>query len=468
MTYYEVNFDGIVGNTHHYGGLAYGNTASIQNKGKPANPKAAALQGLEKMATLMRLGVKQAVFPPPFRPDLRFLHNLGFRGKTEDILNNLQMHQPELLHAAFSASSMWMANGATVAPSCDTEDGRLHISPANLVSHLHRAIEAPFTTQVFRQIFADPECFCVHNPLIAQSSFADEGAANHLRLVNASLYSDGDKMAHVFVYGRSAFGDLKSSHRYPARQTLEASLSIARRHRLPNQQVIFAQQNPIAIDTGVFHNDVISTAHNQVFLCHEKAFINTAQVIRQLQDALESNLCLIQVADSELSLAQAIQSYLFNSQIISLPDNTMVMIAPIESQESGYAQNVIDRILDFDNPIQKVIYVDCRQSMFNGGGPACLRLRILMNEKELAQCHPGVFLTEEKLQALLSWVNRYYRDKVSLDDLIDPKLLTETQSALDALTQILELGSIYDFQKEKNLKTSARNSKSSSQKNLIQ
>ncbi|MEY3182264.1 MAG: N-succinylarginine dihydrolase, partial [Pseudomonadota bacterium] len=304
----DVNFDSIVGNTHHYGGLAYGNIASIKHKHRVANPKMAALQGLHKMHVLMQLGIPQAILPPHYRPHLGFLRELGFSGKTEDILRSAYTHQIELLSAAFSASAMWVANAATVAPSVDTVDGKIHITPANLISHLHRSLEPSFTKKILKSVFKSVDLFTIYDPLPQQQTFSDEGAANHLRFVSPH----SDEGVHLFVYGKPSFDNARTSYRFPARQTLEASMAIARRHGLNTHQVIFAQQNPVAIDVGVFHNDVISVNNAHVFLYHEKAFLNTTQIIRQLQETLGGSLCPIQVADSELSLSEAVNSYLFN------------------------------------------------------------------------------------------------------------------------------------------------------------
>jgi succinylarginine dihydrolase len=438
----EVNFDSLVGNTHHYGGLSYGNMASLKHKHRIANPKMAALQGLNKMHELMLLGVPQAILPPHYRPNITFLRQLGFLGTNEEILRSAYTHQIELLSAAYSASAMWAANAATVSPSTDTADGKVHFTPANLISYLHRSLETEFTQKLLKKIFKSSAHFCIQSPLLAQKTFSDEGAANHARFFSPQTNIG----VHLFVYGKSAFDETRTSHRFPARQTLDASMAIARRHGLDTHHVVFAQQNPVAIDLGVFHNDVISVNHEHVFLYHEKAFLNTTQVIRQLQEALDESLCPIQIADSELSLTEAVNSYLFNSQIVTLPNKKMALIAPVEARDSQYAQNVIDRILDYDNPIEKVVFVDCRQSMQNGGGPACLRLRVPLTEIELSHVHPGVLLDEPKYAQLVDWVNKHYRDRLSIEDLVDPKLVTETETALDALTKILALPGLYPFQ----------------------
>lgn len=63
MAGYEVNFDGLVGLTHHYAGLSFGNEASTRHQNTLSNPRLAAKQGLLKMKALADLGYKQGVLP---------------------------------------------------------------------------------------------------------------------------------------------------------------------------------------------------------------------------------------------------------------------------------------------------------------------------------------------------------------------------------------------------------------------
>ena len=452
----EVNFDGLVGPTHHYAGLAFGNLASTENAFKVSNPKAAALQGLNKMHLLMQLGLPQAVLPPHERPFLPLFKNLGFRGSGVDILKKVYQYSPKLFSAAYSASSMWAANAGTVTPSADSKDSRVHLTPANLISHLHRALEADFTYTVFKKIFNSKQHFVVHKPLFPHLHFADEGAANH----NRFCLSYGEKGLEVFVYGRD-FSN-KETSRYPARQTLQASEAIARLHRLDLNTVLFLKQNPVVIEQGVFHNDVISVANQNVFLYHEEAFQLSESfkssdfsesseapinALRLFQEKSAFLLIFIPVSSAELTIKEAVETYLFNSQLITLANGSMALIAPIESQENKRALSVLSRIISEENHIQHLHFVDCRQSMFNGGGPACLRLRVVLTESEQKACHPEVFLTEALYNSLTQWVEKHYRDRLTHADLLDPHLLQESYLALDELTQILNLKSLYNFQK---------------------
>lgn len=444
QTAHEVNFDGIVGPTHHYGGLSYGNVASMDHYQKVSNPKDAARQGLLKMRSLMRLGLKQGVLPPQERPFIPFLRNLGYNGSETDILKRISNENLALLSVCNSSASMWSANAATVCPSADSGDGKVHFTPANLISKIHRSFEPPATALFLKKIFANPVYFVHHDYLPVHEDFADEGAANHTRLCQ----DYGQKGVQLFVFGRYAYEKHRMKPtRFPARQTYEASQAIARLHGIPDHQLIFAQQNPEVIDAGVFHNDVISVGNQNVFFYHEKAFVETNKIIETLHTRMQAPFYAIEVKDEQVSLKEAVRTYLFNSQLVTLTEKSMALIAPYECQHSPQVKNYLFELIDKVNqPIEQVIYQDVRESMQNGGGPACLRLRVVLKEQELAHVHKGVILTEELSDQLMHWIEKHYRDRLTIEDLADPQLLTECHAALDELTQILDLGSLYYFQ----------------------
>ena len=445
---WEVNFDGLPGPTHSYGGLSYGNVASIANRLNISNPKAAALQGLKKMKLLHDLGLKQGILPPHERPDFNMLRRLGFAGTDAEVLEKSGRADGQLPLACFSSSGMWAANAATVSPSADTSDGRVHFTPANLVSEFHRSIETPFTGRVLKRIFHDDRHFAHHAPIPGSLYFSDEGSANHLRLCR----SYGESGLEVFVYGREASnpGDGYPTT-YPARQTKEASMTVARLHELRDDTTLVTQQNPQAIDLGVFHNDVICVGDQNLLWYHADAFLDGPGTIYRIRkicaEHCNTELKSIEITDRQLTLDQAVQSYIFNSQLVTLPDRSHGLIAPSRCREIASAQACIDRLVDDDNGIQHVYYVDLEQSMQNGGGPACLRLRVVLTDEELAHVHENVMLTEPRYDRLVGWVGRHFRDRLHIDDLVDPLFVKECQKALDELTEILDLGSLYDFQR---------------------
>jgi succinylarginine dihydrolase len=427
----ETNFDAIPGPTHNYAGLSIGNLASQAHTNQPSNPRQAALQVLEKMKFLADLGLSQAVLPPHDRPDIAALRKLGFTGPTWDssdakVLAAASRH-PHLLATCGSASAMWAANTATVSPSADTIDGKLHLTPANLITQFHRSLEPPAASAILKKIFPDESLFAHHDPLPASPRFSDEGAANHMRLA-ASHDQTG---IEIFVYGRSTAA---SPSRFPARQTLEACQAISRLHHLDPNRTLFIQQNPKAIDAGAFHNDVVAVANENVLFYHEAAFVDLPK--DRLKDFI-----LIEVKESEVPLAEAVSSYLFNSQLVTLPDKSMALIAPMESKENPRTREFLANLLARNTPIRHVHYVDVRQSMQNGGGPACLRLRVLLTDRERTMVNPAVFLTPNLYESLKSWITRHYRDHLTPADLADPKLLQESRTALAELSQLLKLSS---------------------------
>jgi succinylarginine dihydrolase len=449
----EVNFDGLPGPTHNYGGLSEGNLASERNRNLVANPRQAALQGLAKMRALADAGYAQAVLPPHERPAVDALRALGFAGSRDlasavgdaAVLARAAREAPQLLAACSSAAAMWAANAATVSPSSDTADGRVHFTPANLVSHFHRSLEAPTTTRVLRAIFNDAEKFVVHEPLPAAAQFGDEGAANHMRF-EAGAATPG---IELFVYGRVALdANAAAPQRYPARQTREASEAIARRHGLDPGRTLFAQQNPAAIDAGAFHNDVVAIASGAVLFCHEHAFVSREALFTSLQSSVGPTFAPIVVRESELSLDRAVATYLFNSQLITRADGGMLLVAPAECLEDEAVATYLHRLTTGDGPIRELRAFDLRQSMRNGGGPACLRLRVVMSDAERAAVAANVWLDDELHAALTAWVSRHYRDRLTPGDLADPALLDEGRQALDELSGLLRIGSVYPFQME--------------------
>jgi succinylarginine dihydrolase len=435
----ELQFDGLVGPTHHYAGLSPGNLASQAHAGEASNPRAAALEGLAKMRRVRELGVAQAVLPPQPRPSLTLLRRLGFSGSDATVLASALQENPELLHAASSASSMWAANAATVVPACDASDGKTHFVPANLVSLLHRSIEAEDTERVLRRIFSDPTCFVVHQPLPACDKLADEGAANHTRLFTTT------GVQHVFGWGKRS-GEAPPARRFPARQSLDASLSCARACKLPEATFLPWQQDPIGIDAGAFHTDVLAVGSGHLLLLHERAFVHHEALLAQLRARLGEEFRAIVATERELPLSDAVAAYPFNSQLLSLPSGRLQLVAPAESQQNQRACDFLERVVA-ECSLAGVDYLNVNGSMKNGGGPACLRLRVPMSEPDMARLGGSVLFDERRERELQHIIERRYRERLTLNDVADPQLVDEAHTALDEVTQVLGLGSVYDFQR---------------------
>jgi len=444
----EVVFVGLPGPTHHYGGLSADNKASTLNRGSVSNPKQAALQALDLVRLLKSLGIATAILPPQLRPHLPLLRQ-HFDGEDEAVIVQAARAAPALLEKASAASAMWTANAATVAPGIDCADGKLHLTAANLFTNLHRRIEAEDTYKILKAIFQDVPDTIVHPPLSAVMGLRDEGAANHMRLSPAH----SDPGLHVFVFGSSDNKNDNSNdnpnEKSVGRQTLSASQAVARQHLLSENNAGFIRQSREAIAAGVFHNDVIAVSNEHVLLVHEQAYEHGLADIESIAIAYQElhpgrEMSIIVVSPGDLTLEETVQSYFFNSQIVTKPDGRMALIAPIEVKIlfEGWAADMMERIcIDAGNPIDEVHYVDLRQSMRNGGGPACLRLRVPMTEAQWAALgqNSGVVAEESVIEALENIIQRYYPDELTAADLGNPELYRVSREIMQALSEAMRL-----------------------------
>jgi succinylarginine dihydrolase len=420
MALAEINFDGIVGPTHNYAGLSLGNLAATANAGNVAYPRAAALQGIAKMRHNLGLGLAQGILLPQRRPNRAWLAALGAGA---DAI-------PERLRSpAFSASAMWAANAATVSPAPDTSDGRCHLTVANLRTMAHRSHEWPETLAQLRLAFADEARFAVHGPV---PTFGDEGAANHMRLCQRH----GDPGVEIFVYGERGGA-------FPVRQHEEASRAVARLHGLDPERILFVRQSEEAIAAGAFHNDVVAVANEHVLFAHEEAFADKERFYADLKRLLPEAE-VVEVPASVVSLADAVRSYLFNAQLVTLPaggpstspGRAMALILPEEARETPAVWSWLEAMAAGNGPIRKLALVDVRQSMANGGGPACLRLRVVADP---ATVDPRFLADEARLEAIAACVEAHWPEEIRPADLADPALAARAQAARAALLRLLRL-----------------------------
>ncbi|MBT0670303.1 N-succinylarginine dihydrolase [Novosphingobium profundi] len=409
----EINFDGIVGPSHNYAGLSLGNLASAKNLGKVSRPREAALQGLAKMRANLERGLAQGFFLPQRRPDEGWLRALG---------TTPEAASPALRANAMSASSMWAANAGTVSPASDCADGRCHITVANLVTMPHRSHEWRETLAQLQLAFADPEAFCVHGPV--PPPFGDEGAANHMRLCTRH---EGPGV-EVFVYG-------ETGGPFPARQHREASEAIARLHGLDPERTVFALQSPKAIAAGAFHNDVVAVANERVLFAHELAFADRDALYAELRAKLPE-IEIVEVPASAVSLADAITSYLFNAQLVTLPSGETALVLPGEARETPAVWNWLEAHVAGNGPIRHLFVHDLRESMANGGGPACLRLRVVADP---ARVDPRFLANPDKLAAIEAVVREHWPEAIAVEDLASPALWRQCVAARAALCTALDL-----------------------------
>lgn len=413
MSLVEINFDGIVGPTHNYAGLSAGNLASASNAGATSHPRAAALQGIEKMRANLALGLTQGILMPHDRPNGRWLGGLA---------TSVIDAEPHIRAAAMSASAMWAANAATVSPAPDTRDGRCHLTPANLMTMPHRAHEWPGTLAQLELAFAHP-AFAVHGPVAIP--FGDEGAANHMRLCP----SHEEAGVEVFVYGVRGGA-------FPARQHVEASKAVARLHGVATP--LFVAQSEAAIAAGAFHNDVVAVANERVLFAHEQAFEDKERFYSSLRAALPA-VEIVEVPASVVSLADAVSSYLFNAQLVTLPGGGMALVLPTEAKSNVRVWDWLEAIVAGNGPIRRLVPVDVRESMANGGGPACLRLRVVCDP---ATVDPRFLCDDAKLDRIAAIVDLYWPDAIAPADLGNPALLARVRDARAALLDALDLSEL--------------------------
>lgn len=416
MSLVEINFDGIIGPSHNYAGLSLGNLAATSNAGAVSQPRAAALQGLEKMRANLRLGLAQGFFMPLDRPNKTWLAGLAA---------DLAGAEPHIRAAAFSASAMWAANAATVSPAPDTSDGKCHLSAANLLTMAHRSHEWTGTLAQLKLAFSDERHFAVHGPV--PPPYGDEGAANFMRLCP----THGEAGLEIFVYG-------KSGGPFPARQHIESSKVIARAHKLDPERTLFIQQSEIAIAAGAFHNDVVAVANERVLFTHEQAFEDPEAAYAAIRAKMPEAEIVIVPAD-RVTLADAVQSYLFNAQLVTLPSGEMALILPTEAKANSRVWGWLEEHVAGNGPIRRLVPVDVRQSMANGGGPACLRLRVVADPSTVDQ---RFMADEAKLDQMASAIAAHWPESIAPDQLGDSALVKQVQDARLALLKTCDLSDL--------------------------
>jgi succinylarginine dihydrolase len=407
----EINFDGIVGPSHNYAGLSPGNLAATRNAGRVSHPRAAALQGIAKMRANLALGLRQGVLLPHPRPDHDWLRSLA---------TDYTAAPSHLQAQALSASAMWAANAATVSPGPDTRDGRCHLTVANLLTMPHRSHEWRATLAQLRLAFADPG-FVVHPPVPAP--FGDEGAANHMRL----CAQHGAAGVEIFVYG-------VAGGRFPARQHREASAAVVRAHGLDPERTLFVRQSDEAIAAGAFHNDVVAVANENVLFAHEQAFADRDGFYDDLRRLLPE-VEIVEVPASAVSLAEAVSSYLFNAQLAST-DGGMALVLPGEVSDSVAVRRWLEAMIAGNGPIRRLSIVDVRESMANGGGPACLRLRVVADPRTI---DPRFLVDDAALDRIGSVIDAHWPETIDPAAIGDPALIVTIERARAELLRGLDM-----------------------------
>jgi succinylarginine dihydrolase len=241
----------------------------------------------------------------------------------------------------------------------------------------------------------------------------------------------GEPGFEVFVYGVSGGA-------FPARQHVEAFKAIARLHRLDPDRTTFVQQSEEAIAAGAFHNDVVAVANERVLFAHDLAFAEK-QPLLDTCSARVPGFEYVEVASADVPLEDAVRSYLFNAQLVTPPDGQMTLILPMEARETPSVWRWIERHLAGNGPIRRVELVDVRQSMANGGGPACLRLRVVADP---ATVDERFLVDESKLNRIANLVRQTWPEQIAHDALQRPSLIADVERARGALLDTLDLSEL--------------------------
>ena len=343
--------------------------------------------------------------------------------------------------SCYSSSSQWAASAAALSPSPDTEDGKVHITPANMVSQLHRQPEAGFNKILLRRIFPHPNYFVHHPPLPQAQAVADEGAANHYRFCTEY----GRPGLEVFMYGDRYW---RRGRTFSIRQTYEASRMLALRHRLKKDRLLFVQQGRRALRAGAFHADLSVSADRNLLFYHELAFQDEKSFLNKLKAWFgKAPFFQIRVRERDVSLKEVLSSYMLNSQLLASGSGRWRILAPDQCRTHPRVYDYLQNLSSPTGPVEKIHFIPLDQGMKNGGGPACMRLRVVLTKQEAHHIAPGFLLNKTLYQKLKKWIHRHYREYLDPADLLDPCLQEESYRALDELTGILKVDCLYPFQK---------------------
>jgi succinylarginine dihydrolase len=209
-------------------------------------------------------------------------------------------------------------------------------------------------------------------------------------------------------------------------------------HLLDPARTLFTEQSEAAIAAGAFHNDVVAVANERVLFAHEQAFADKGALLDACE-RLVPGFDYVEVPAAEVPLEDAIRSYLFNAQLVTPPDCQPTLIVPTEARETPSVWRWIERHVAGNGPIRRVEVVDVRQSMANGGGPACLRLRVVADP---ATVDPRFIADAAKLDLIADVIRREWPEQIHNDELQQPRLIAQIEQARAALLQALDLSQL--------------------------
>jgi len=114
----------------------------------------------------------------------------------------------------------------------------------------------------------------------------------------------------------------------------------------------------------------------------------------------------------------------------------MTLVVPSECQDNQPVWNWLQQMLAGNGPIRHVKVVDVRQSMANGGGPACLRLRVVADP---ATVDPRFMLDDAKAEAMEKVVAEFWPEQINPADIGSESLAATIRTARAQMLDLLGL-----------------------------
>ena len=188
---------------------------------------------------------------------------------------------------------------------------------------------------------------------------------------------------------------------------------------------------PASLRSSVHSRPSALRSHEQAFADKEGFYADLRRLLPEVE--------IVEVPADLVSLEDAVKSYLFNAQLVTLPEGGMALILPEEARETPRVWAWLEAMAAGNGPIRRLAIVDVRQSMANGGGPACLRLRVVADP---ATVDPRFLADEAKLDAVAAVIAEIWPETIAPCDLADPSLWARAAEARIALLDLLDLSEL--------------------------
>ena len=128
-----------------------------------------------------------------------------------------------------------------------------------------------------------------------------------------------------------------------------------------------------------------------------------------------------------------------NYTIMLDPDYIELLGVLVETEHNAPARAFLDRLLAGNGPVHRVVPVDVRQSMANGGGPACLRLRVVADP---ATIDPRFLLDEAKAEIIERAIAGAWPEQIDTADIGKETLARAVVDARRVLLEAINLNAL--------------------------